>query len=183
MKEGRGVFMKYLILTFVLVTMFLFGGEAISANAIRVSDTWSGTIRHFSLMTGLTNTIYTYNIDVDKNYLARAEITYSGYTASYYTNRFMDPNISLGFNASFIYRTGNASGNVIGSVSSLEWIQGNKYSYILPGNPYRVSSGGSTKNIVAKTGENAHLTTTFVITCEKDTASLACGDRTFTKPI
>ena len=175
--------MKNKILIFVLVVMFLFGGEALSANAIRVSDTWSGTIRHFSLMTGSTNTIYTYNLDVDKNYLARAEITYSGYTASYYTNRFMDPNISLGFNASFIYRSGNSSGNVIGSVSSLEWSQGNKYSYVLPGRPYRVSSGGSTKNIVARIGENAHLTTTIVITCEKDTASLACGDRTFMKPI
>ena|GEM_PF-4502183 len=175
--------MKNKILIFSLVAMFLFGGEALSANAIRVSDTWNGTIRHFSLMTGSTNTIYTYNIDVDKNYLARAEITYSGYTASYYTNRFMDPNISLGFNASFIYRTGNSSGNVIGSVSSLEWSQGNKYNYVLPGRPYRVSSGGSNKNIVARTGENAHLTTTIVITCEKDTASLACGDRTFMKPI
>ena len=175
--------MKNKILMFVLVVSFLFGGKVLIADAARVSDSWSGTISHYSLGTGTTNTDYNYNIDVDKDYVARAEITYSGYTASYYTSRFMDPNTSFGFSTSFIYRTGNSSGSKIGSVSALEWSQGNKYSYVLPGSPYRISSGGSKKNFVAKTGENAHLTTTIVITCEKDTASLTCGDKTFTKPI
>ena len=166
-----------------LIAIFIFGGDVITASAARISDNWSGKITHYSLVTGTTVTDYSYSIDVDKSYLHRAEITYSGYTASYYTPRFIDPNISYGFSASFVYRTGSASGNIVGSVSALEWSQANKYSYILPGSPYRASSGGSTKNIVASSGQNAHLTTTMVITCGKDTAYMTCGDTTFTKPI
>lgn len=178
--------MKKTVLVFVVfITMFttIFLGE--TSVFARVNDSWSGTISHYNVSTGTTVTDYTHIIDVDNYRVSwdstRKEARYSGYTANYYTSRFMDPNISYSYLSSFTYRSHSSSGAVLGTISHTQWTQANKYSYVLKGAPWRSPSGGSTKNIIGNQNRNIHLTTAISIRCTKDGGSLFCGQRSFTK--
>ena len=170
---------KFLLTSLLFSMLFLMLGN--SASAARVGGHWSGIIYHHNISTGVTNTEYSYSIDVDKVYTYRTEISYSGYTASYYTARFMDPNISYKFGSSFLYKAGSSSGSTFGSISIYSWSGPNKYAYITPGSPNRTAAQGLTKFFATPAGQSANLTASIFILCSKDTGYLTCGDKTFTK--
>jgi hypothetical protein len=174
--------MKKIIVPFVVAFLCFTGLGSVSA----ATDSWSDTITHWSLGTGTTKTDYQYNINADKFPVSwdssRSEIRYSGYTASYYTSRFLDPNISYSFATDFTYRNGSSSGSEIGTIYAWNWSGSNKYSYYLPGAPNRTSTGGRT-TVYTGTGSSIHLTMKIRIECEKDLANMVCGSETYTKSI
>lgn len=175
--------MKKITLIPMLILALLF--SATTASAARISDNWSGVMYHYNINTGTTNTEYYYYIDIDTQPVSwdrtRKEVSYSGYTANYYTARFMDPNISYSFLSSFTYRKGSSGGSIIGSISPYTWGSGNKYAYILRGSPWRSGSGGSSNYYMTDSNMYFHLTTTITMQCSKDSGTLACGSKTFTK--
>lgn len=143
---------KIIILSIVIFT-FLFSTVVYAA---RNNFHWEGTIYHYNIGTGITNTQYSYNVDIDTSIVSwdtsRSQITYSGFTAFYYTPRFMDPNISYSFHAAFTYRKDSSSGSELGSIFT--WPYGNKYSYIGPGSPWRVATGGNYTNFINDPNKN-----------------------------
>lgn len=170
---------------FLLVLFILL----IGTNLITASDatgSWSGKITHYNINTGTTVTDYQYNINSDKFPVSwdnnRSEIRYSGYSASYYTSRFMDSTISYNFASDFTYRSNNTDGAIIGTIYAWNWSGANKYSYVFPGKPYKVSTGGKSTVFVAK-NKIIHLTMNIRIESKKNGSNLVCGSKTFTKAI
>lgn len=146
-----------------------------------VTDSWSGTITHYSLGTGTTQTEYYLYIDIDvnKENSNTRKITHSEHRTGYNSPRFMDPNISFTYETTFVYRNNTALGNTLQTIYPWSWNGSVKYPYILPGGSWKNRAGAKSGGPSTTTG--FHLTASFTIGCKINTGSFVCGTKSFTK--